>query len=289
VSRRFLLLGHPVGHSLSPALFTAAFAAARIDATYHALDVEPGALAQELPRLLAEGAEGFNLTVPHKQSVLPLLAALDPGALRVGAVNTVVLRPRQDGARGGVVATGFNTDVNGFLRGLTAAGAPPLAGSKVLVLGAGGAARAVVAALARSGAGEAVIVNRSRGRGEELAAWARSSFPSTRFTLAPFGAHGAFPHEGGGASLCVQATPLGLGAGDPLPLDPALLPPGCFLYDLAYAPGATPVVRRALALGRRAADGREMLLGQAAEAFNLWFGSPAPEPAMREALERGLA
>jgi shikimate dehydrogenase len=288
VSRRFLLLGHPVGHSLSPAMFAAAFAAAGIDATYHALDVAPGALSREIPRLLAEGAEGLNLTLPHKQAVLPLLAALDPEAARVGAVNTVALRPRQGAARGGVVVTGFNTDVGGFLGGLAAAGAPPLAGRKALVLGAGGAARAVLAALARAGAGEAVVANRSPGRGEELAAWARGAFPALRVTVSPF-APGALPAGGEGAALCVQATPLGLRAGDPLPIDPALLPPGCFLYDLAYAPGATPVVRRALALGRLAADGREMLLGQAAEAFALWFGAPAPGEAMRRALERGLA
>jgi len=238
-----------------------------------------------LSRLLAEGVEGFNLTVPHKQAALSLLAALDPGAARVGAVNTVALRMGQ--------ATGFNTDVGGFLRGLAAAGAPPLAGRKVLVLGAGGAARAVLAALARTGAGEAVVANRSRARAEELAAWARGSFPGFRLSLSPLapgpGAPGLLPAGADGAELCVQATSLGLRAGDPLPLDPALLPPGCFLYDLAYAPGATPVVRRALALGRPAADGRGMLLGQAAEAFTLWFGAPAPEAAMRAALERGLA
>jgi shikimate dehydrogenase len=284
VSRRFLLLGHPVGHSLSPAMFAAAFREAGIDATYHALDVPPEALARELPRLLAEGAEGFNLTVPHKQAALPLLAALDPSAERVGAANTVALR---DG-----VPTGFNTDVGGLLRALSAGGAPPLAGATALLLGAGGAARAAVAALARAGAAAVVAANRDPGRAAALAAWARRGFPALRLSLAPLpagsAAPGALPAGAEGASLCLQATSLGLRPGDPLPLDPALLPPGCFLYDLVYAPGGTAMVRRARELGRAAADGRGMLLGQAAEAFSLWFGRPAPEGAMRAALERGL-
>lgn len=277
--RLFFLLGFPVGHSLSPAMFAAAFAAAGVDARYTALAVPPASFAERFARLREAGVEGFNLTLPHKQAVIPLLDGLDPLAARVGAVNTVMVR--------GGKAVGHNTDVAGFLRGLAAAGAPSPAGADALVLGAGGAARAVLAALAGAGAARVTIANRGEGRAAELAAWARGEFPGTGFVPAPLAA-GQLPAGAAEARLCVQATSLGLRAHDPLPLDPALLPPGCFLYDLVYAPGGTAVVRAALALGRPAADGREMLLGQAAEGFTLWFGSPAPDEAMRGELKRVL-
>ncbi len=277
--RSFFLLGWPVEHSLSPAIFTAAFAAAGIGARYTALAVRPEELSSRFAELRRAGAEGFNLTLPHKRAVIPLLDEVEAGAARVGAVNAVALR----GGR----AVGHNTDVAGLMRGLAAAGAPPVAGRSALLLGAGGAARAAVAALAGGGAGKVTVANRSRERAEELCSWARAAWPAVTFAAAGL-VPGELPAGASDVRLCLQATSLGLRSADPLPLDPALLPPGCFLYDMVYAPGETALVRAARALGRQAADGRGMLLGQALEAFALWLGLPAPEQAMREALDGGL-
>ncbi len=278
--RRFYLLGDPVSHSLSPALFAAAFAARGLPAAYEARAVPPARLAVTLASLVGEGASGFNLTVPHKRAVMGLLDEVEPLAARVGAVNAVTV------SRGRT--RGHNTDLSGFAGSLARVGAPPPRGARVLLLGAGGAARAVAFALGEAGAGEVLIANRTLARAAELASLAGQAFPSTRFLPLPW-REGEVPEGGDGAALCVQATSLGLSAADPLPLEPSLLASSCFCYDLVYGPAGTAWVHRARAAGRGACDGKEMLLGQAAEAWRLWWGDEPPLAAMREALERGLA
>jgi shikimate dehydrogenase len=159
----FCVLGHPVGHSLSPAMQNRALEAMGLDGVYVAFDVAPKQLAEAVRGLAALGVRGANVTIPHKEAILPLLDRLTPEAALIGAVNTVV-------PEGGALV-GHNTDAPGFLQALRAAGGEP-AGARVLVLGAGGSARAVGVALARAGA-SLTVANRTASRGAPLAARAR--------------------------------------------------------------------------------------------------------------------
>jgi len=277
--RRYGLVGYPVSHSLTPAVFNAAFKAAGITARYDLYPVLPQDLAEAIPKLLAGGVMGFNVTLPHKTAVLPLMENLDASSILTGAVNTVVL------TREGLA--GYNTDMDGFRDSFGPLGVPEVGGATVLVLGAGGAARAVVAVLGQEGASRIVIANRFMEETRALLATLAPAFPGVAFE-----AVGLFDRAlvrlSAEAVLCVQATSLGLGKGDPLPLDPACLPEGCFVYDLVYLTDATPFVGKAMSLGYKAADGKEMALRQADRNFFLWTGEEAPSDAMRRGMEREM-
>lgn len=264
-----LLLGHPVGHSLSPAMQAAAFTACGVDARYLAVDVTPAELAGAVRELRQPDVVGANVTVPHKVAVMPLMDELSADARRVGAVNTVMRR----GSR----LVGDNTDSQGFLLALGELGLEPR-GLRCVVLGAGGAARAVAAALLAAGA-EVALHNRSRSRAEQLAA-----------ELAPLG-HVALPAatELGAvvraAELLVQASAAGMEgvAGGALPLPEGLLPRAGAVMDLVYRPLETPLLARARAAGLATQSGLPMLLHQGALAFERWFRRPAPIEDMRRA------
>ena len=279
VDHKYGLIGYPVSHSMSPAIFSAAFKAAGVRARYDLYPISPEDLDREVPRLVTSGVKGFNVTVPHKTSVIPMMAKMDDSAVLTGAVNTVLVNP--DGL------VGYNTDMGGFEDSFDHLGVPDIAGTLVLVLGAGGAARAVVAALGRLGASKIVIANRFIGETTELLSLIAPAFPGVEFEA--IGLQDEELSRGSaGAVLCVQATSLGLRGDDPLPMDPAQLPEGCFIYDLVYSAGVTPFVRSALTHGHRAADGKEMLLRQAARNYSLWLGGEAPVEAMREGMEREM-
>lgn len=269
-TRVFAVLGRPVGHSRSPDLHGAALAARGLDAVYVALacgDDEVGGLL----RGLALAGGGGNVTVPHKARAAAAVDRTTPAVDRTGACNTFW-------ARDGEV-WGDNTDVAGF-RGAAQALLPGgITGGRVVLLGAGGAARAALAGLVDEGVGEVFVLNRSRER--------------ARARVDAVGAGRARVVDGpealGGLELdlVVQATSLGLSDHDPLPLDldgPARV--GAVL-DLVYGPRGTPLVRAARARGLPAADGREMLVLQGAAAFHRWFGDPVPLDAMRSALSLG--
>lgn len=273
------LLGCPVSHSVSPAIFTEAFLQTGINAQYTALFVPPEALAREVKRLREEGSVGFNLTVPHKRAVMPFLDHLDSTAREVGAVNSVSLS--------GTTSVGYNTDLAGLRSSFSHLHVPDISGKAALLLGSGGAARAAAVCLAQLDARSVLIANRTLEKAAELAVSLQAVYPNTEF-----GATDLVPGPGsdaiGDISLCIQATSLGLSRKDPLPLDPAVLPPGCFAYDLVYGRGETAFVRRARQVGLAAADGREMLIRQAAEAFGIWFKEQAPLEAMRKGLTQTL-
>lgn len=279
----FLLLGFPVSHSLSPVMQNAAFRAAGIEALYVACAVDrdeiPAAM-RDLRQAAAEGRiAGANVTVPHKQSVLPHLDRLDPTAALAGAVNTIVLtRPGPDGKR---ELQGFNTDVDGLVEALVEIDAR-LAGARFVILGAGGMARAAVAAALRQGANEIRVCARDPLRGQEMLDAVAEEWRGPAPLLACTTLDEA-PRCLEDADVLVQATSLGRAANE-MPVDCSRASERLHVLDAVYTPGGTPLVRAARARGLRAADGLSLLAYQGALSFELWTGVPAPLAVMRKAL-----
>lgn len=270
------LIGHPVGHSLSPAIHAAAFAAAGLNWHYVLRDVAPVDLAATIDSLRAEDWRGFNVTLPHKQAIIPLLDTISEVARRAGAVNTVV-------ASGGRLI-GENTDVAGFGLALRAAGWRPedYPGSVVLVLGAGGAARAAISWLAASRL-SVTVAGRTPARAADLArAMGRNGM---QVTAVP---DPVIPDElVARCRLVVQATSSGRDTPQWLPFRFDALPRAALCFDLNYArSGQTPFCAAAIAAGLTATDGLRMLVEQAAAAFSRWTGLPAPLAAMLAAVAR---
>lgn len=261
---RLVLLGHPVRHSLSPRFQNAALRAAGIPLMYEALDVPPEALPRMLDRLRGERAAG-NVTVPHKASVAAACVRHTAMAERTGAVNTFWHE--------GNDLVGDNTDVAGFraLARQVLGGEP--ANARVALIGAGGGAAAVCAAVEAWRGATVVVHARGRARAERLAA----RFPG--FVRISTTLEDAVRD----ADVVVNATPAGL-AGDDVPVPLAMLGGDAAVMDLAYRAGETPWVRAARATGHRAADGLEMLIAQGADAFERWFGRTPDLDAMRAAL-----
>lgn len=274
--RRVLLVGHPVGHSLSPAFQQAAFDAIGLPVRYEALDVAPTDLARVVAEMRADPlVVGANVTVPHKEKIAPLLDSLTEDAVQIGAVNTMT--------RAGNRLIGRNTDIAGFrgaLDGLLDGRRTP---RHALVLGAGGAAKAAIAALITAGVAQITVANRHLARAERLVAAVRKAAPHLTVRAAPWH-EGLLVEEAQIAGAVVHATTLGLSE-SALPLPATAFRPGQFVLDVVYAPGETTLVRTARAAGAEAIDGREMLLLQGAAAFTLWTGRPAPLAVMRAALE----
>ncbi len=262
---RLVLVGHPVAHSLSPALQNAALRYARLPITYEAIDVQPDALDGAVRHLVAARAAG-NVTIPHKEAMAQRCARLDSIAERVNAVNA--FRVADDGA-----LEGTNTDVGGFDALAREVGALR-PGSHVALLGAGGSAAAVLAALERWSGATVSLFNRTRARAEALGA----RFPIVQAITAT--AEDAVRD----AAVVVNATSLGLRADDPVPVAIDHLRPGAAVLDLVYRPRETAWVRAARERKHPAVDGLCMLLEQGALAFEWWFGIAAPRDVMREAL-----
>lgn len=265
---RLVLLGHPVRHSLSPLFQNAALRSLGVPLIYEPLDVPPAALPRQLRALVAEHAAG-NVTIPHKETVAARCDRRTPLAERTGAVNTFWVEP--DGA-----LVGDNTDVGGFEHLVERVlGAAPRA-LRVAVLGAGGAAAAVLAAVERWPGCEVALHNRSVERAERLAA----RFPVVRRITA--NAELAVQD----CALVVNATPVGL-ADDAVPVRVEALASNAAVVDLVYRRGETAWVRAARARGLRSADGLAMLVEQGALAFERWVGRPAPREVMWRAVRDG--
>lgn len=260
--RRFRLLGDPVDHSISPAIYTAAFSALGLKASYSTRRTE----VEELPAALRAAAEagGGNVTLPHKEGVAQLLERSTPAVRATGACNCFWLDPE-------VGLTGDNTDVGGFLASLPVLGLTDLSGARVLLLGAGGAARAVLHACALQHAAGVDVLNRSRERALAMVSGAEGDMVTR--ALSGAGDVGAF------YDLVVNATSLGLGPDDPLPILPPAEKTGAAM-DLVYAKGGTSW-SRAIADGAvPAVDGVEMLVQQAALSLRRWY--PDEEPPLDE-------
>jgi shikimate dehydrogenase len=280
------LIGWPVSHSLSPGMHNAAFRALDLNYAYVPLPVAPDRIQDALRGLVALGFAGANVTVPYKSTVLPFLDELTPVATAVGAANTLVVSP--DGR-----ILGDNTDVYGFITALREAGwrGDRCPARRALVVGAGGAARAVAYGLRQNGV-EVWIANRSFDKALELCETLNAAMESIdNSTLGGLRAH-RFPEElatlAPAADLIVNATSLGLRADDPLPWDEAVpFNERQLVCDLVPAVGAasrTPFLSLAASFGAQALNGLGMLAHQGARAFELWTGIEAPLAEMREAL-----
>ena len=265
-TRLAAVIGSPVRHSLSPVLHNAAFAAAGLDWVYVALEVTEGRVPEALAGMRALGIGGLSVTMPHKEAVAAACDRLSDDAAALGAVNCVV------NADGELV--GHNTDGAGFVAALAADPGFDPVGQRCVVLGAGGAARAVAVALARAGAAEVAVVNRTAERAEQAVAL----LAGVGRVVAPDGV----AETVAAAGLVVNATSVGMGESAPadLPVEPAPLHEGQVVVDIVYRPLETPFLREARRRGVTAVNGVPMLVHQAAVAFELWTGVPAPVAAM---------
>jgi shikimate dehydrogenase len=267
--KRVGLIGHPVAHSVSPAFQQAAFRALNIDVAYEAWDTLPEGLEQRMATLRDEDVLGANVTVPHKEAVLPFLETVEQAAAAIGAVNTIVHR--------GEVLVGHNTDGAGFQKACEEAdidvGVRP-----AVVIGAGGTARAITHLLSEADPRSVLVLNRTVDKARQLAidfgvgCDSLAEAPASVFRT---------------ARLLVNATSVGMQGGEPgVPVDPALLSPQCSVVDIVANPLETQLVRQARAAGCRAIGGLSMLVYQGAESFRLWTGVEPPLKIMMEAAVR---
>jgi shikimate dehydrogenase len=247
MTRLAVLLGHEIGYSASPAMHNAAFAALELDAKYELRDVDSLSVADEVAALLDNGRIGANVTKPHKMAVCELVDELGPEVRRLGAANTIIRRGDRLLAR--------NTDLAAI------AGELPTGITRAVVLGAGGASRAAVAALRDAGCDQVLVIDRAH--------W--MNLPGALMT----------------AHLLVNATPIGTES-DESPVPQRLLRPDLRVLDLVYRPSPTRLVREARAAGAAAHGGAGVLLRQAALSFGLWTGRQAPVAVMRDALRAEL-
>lgn len=278
------VLGHPIKHSISPAMHNAALAemaredAAYSDWQYFRFEVPPDELPRALDLLHAKKFRGVNLTVPHKILAVARVAEIDPAARPVGAVNT--LRLRDDGWEG------FNTDGYGLANGLREDLGVELADADVILLGAGGAARGAAVECLQRGVRSLWIANRTRENLDALIA-----------LLAPLAGgipvRGINPADAANAGLpasavIINATSAGLKPTDPLPIDLAAIPRPCAVYDMIYNPAETPLLAVARAMGLPAANGLSMLVHQGARALEIWTGRAVPVATMAAAARAAM-
>lgn len=272
--RKAGVIGWPVAHSLSPKLHRYWLDKYHIAGEYAAVAVAPEALAKTVPLLVKQGFCGFNVTVPHKETILPFLDAIDDTARTIGAVNTVVIKKGR--------LTGSNTDAYGFAESLRQSMAVKSKG-KAVVLGAGGAAKAAVKGLVDEKFSRIVLVCRTPEKGFIIH---NSPIGKNRdMVIEPWTHRNEALAD---ADLLVNATSLGMQGKEALDLDLALLPPAATVVDLVYTPLKTPLLTQARARGNAAIDGLGMLMYQAAPGFASWFGvTPQVDKDVREYLLHG--
>lgn len=269
------LLGHPVAHSKSPEMMNRAFQEAGLPYIYAAFDVAPEKLGDAVRGLRALGVRGWNVTIPHKVAIMEWLDEVEETARAIGAVNTVV----NDNGR----LVGYNTDGAGYLHSLRDETGLDITAQRVLLLGAGGAARAVGHALATAGVRHITVANRTKEKAEELAAHLRQWTATDTVGLADLN---RVMEE---TTLLVQTTSVGMHPHvDEIPIDPSCLHDRLIVSDLIYRPKWTRLLQEAKERGARIHFGLGMLLYQAVLAFEHWMGRPAPIALMREVLETSL-
>lgn len=275
----YSIFGYPLTHTISPAIQNRAFDHYGLKSVYFALERTPSRFRFLMRHLKTLLLDGFNITAPFKELVVPYLDRLSREARLIGSVNTA----KKEGNRW----VGYNTDHHGFLAGLREAGFNA-SGKFAVVIGAGGSARAVVYALATKGARRLVVANRTQARARRLVRRFRGRFPSVAMTAT--GLEGmAFERAVREADLVVNATKVGLNREDPLLVTKRVFPRGRILfYDLIYRPRRTKLLRVAARCGHRIQNGETMVLHQGAKAFEIWTQRGAPIRLMKEALHAAL-
>jgi shikimate dehydrogenase len=278
------LIGWPVEHTLSPAMHNAAFQARGLNWRYVPLPVRPGHVEDVMRGLAALGFRGANITVPHKRAVMPTLDVVTSEAASLGAVNTVVVERKR-----GTEATlsGYNTDAAGFIGALRDNGFDPN-GSSIVVVGAGGAARAVVFGLMEARAADIVVLNRTVDRARALVSDLAMQSPPA-LSAEPFD-EDTLVDTARAADLLVNATAVGMWPRVNASIwpDEVPIPPDLTVFDLVYNPLETKLLQQARRSGAQALDGLGMLVRQGALAFEIWTGEEAPVGVMRTACERAL-
>lgn len=280
---RLGVFGDPVAHSLSPQIQSAALKHHKIDIQYGRFHIRPNELASAVEFISKLDFIGINLTLPHKIGAAGLVDELDETAKRTGAVNTIKIENGK--------LRGFNTDGRGFSRAIREEFSVDLRDLRILVLGAGGAARAIALECAKESCERLVIANRTLEKADKLADELRDFFAGPR-VLGPVARLQSIPLEEaairfqiGHVDLVVNATPLGLDRGGASPIPARLLAPHVMVYDTIYSANRTPLVSAAIEAGARAANGLSMLLHQGALAFEIWFQREAPLDVMRKAID----
>jgi len=273
-TRLCAVYGSPIAHSASPAMHNAAFAALGLNWRYLAFEVDPKNLRAAIDGAKAMNFAGINLTVPHKLLAVEMVDALDESAKIWGAVNTIQFQAQGAQSR----SIGFNTDADAIVTALREDLQMELRGAKILLLGAGGAGQSAALKLASENIAGLFVVNRTEEKADAIAGEIIERFPSVKVSV-------GYPKEN--VDLILNATSLGMKAGDPSPLDEkqfSLKQTGA-VYDMVYRPAETKLLAAARAAGCKSANGLGMLLHQGATAFKIWTGKPAPLDVMRRALE----
>jgi len=279
---RLGVFGDPVEHSLSPQMQNAALKHCKMDMQYARFHILPGELREAIELIRKLEFVGINLTIPHKIAALELLDVADDNVKRIGAVNVIKVE--------GGKLRGFNTDGRGFARAIREDFSVDLRDLRVMILGAGGAARAIALQCAKENCERLVIGNRSVEKARKLVEELRDFFAGPK-VLGPVARlqaiqleEAAIRFQIGNVDLLVNATPLGLNRGDASPIPARLLAPHLMVYDTIYSAERTPFVSAAIEAGARATNGLSMLLHQGALAFEIWFQREAPIEAMRKAI-----
>ncbi|MCR6671106.1 shikimate dehydrogenase [Devosia ginsengisoli] len=274
MTTKAFIIGHPINHSRSPLIHGTWLAEHGIDGSYEAIDVAPDGLPAFFERLRSGEFAGGNVTIPHKEAVFALCDTVDPLARKIGAVNTLVVRSGK--------VLGSNTDYLGFLGNLDAA-APGWSDGPddAMVIGAGGAARAVLVALQRRNGGKVHILNRTLANAQALVGEIEGPFEAHAFD--------AFASLAPRTGIVINTTSIGMHGTRFDWLDFALLPEHTLVTDIVYVPLVTPLLAEAAAHGFRTVDGLGMLLHQAVPGFEAWFGvRPEVTPALRARIEATL-
>ena len=279
IFKLYSVIGYPLTHTLSPHMHMAALKKKRIHGLYISFEIEPRRFQTVMKGLPLLPFNGFNVTVPYKEKVIPFLDALSPEAKIVGAVNTV---------KGEKKLKGYNTDVYGFTRSLNEDLKFSPRGKRILLIGAGGAARACIYALAKGGARTIVLADVITQRARKLKKHFSRYFKHVQFivTLANEEHYKIFLPQ---IDLLINATPIGLRKTDPVLITPRVFPKKKIcVYDLIYNPAQTKLMHIAKRKGCRMSNGLGMLLHQGARAFEIWTGKRAPVKEMKTALKKAL-
>ncbi|HWR56194.1 MAG TPA: shikimate dehydrogenase [Negativicutes bacterium] len=273
------LFGHPVSHTLSPAMHNAAFASLNLPYVYLPFAVEPARLAEAVRGIRGLNLRGVNVTIPHKERVMAYLDRVTPEAELIGAVNTIV---NDQG-----VLTGHNTDGAGFVKSLEEQGATGLQNRRVLILGAGGAARSVAVSLALGGAGRIVIAGRTMDKAREITTVISEKISDKCASVLDIKSD-RLPGELAEADIIINTTPLGMYPHHEIPpfVDLSVCHPGALICDLVYNPKETSLLKAARQRRLETLSGIGMLIWQGVLAFQLWTGQKPPVELMRHTVEK---